>query len=149
MRIRQWSAFGAVLTAAALLGCAAEDAAEEPAEAPAVAPAEQPAVDPAAAPAGAAGSAEQIAAGKQVFETQTCYTCHGMDASGTALAPNLTDDVWINTDGTMEGIESVVRNGVATPKEHPAPMPAMGGAQLSDEQVASVVAYVYSLSNGG
>jgi mono/diheme cytochrome c family protein len=49
----------------------------------------------------------------------------------------------------MQGIEGVVRNGVPQPKQFPAPMPAMGGAPLSDEQVRAVAAYVYSISHGG
>jgi mono/diheme cytochrome c family protein len=89
-----------------------------------------------------------VSAGQQVFTTQTCYTCHGMDGTGTPLAPDLTDAEWLNTDGTLAGIENVVRTGVATPKQHPAPMPALGGAQLSDEQIRNVAAYVYSLSHG-
>lgn len=151
MRIRQWSAFGAVLTATALLACAGQDAAEEPAETTeAAAPVEQPAAaapEPGGAlPAGV--TQEMVAAGQQVFTTQTCYTCHGMDGTGTPLAPNLTDSEWINTDGTLEGIEDIVRNGVPTPQQHPAAMPPMGGAQLTDDQIRSVSAYVFSLSNG-
>lgn len=151
MRIRQWSALGAVLTATALLACAGQDAAEEPAEteAPAVQPAEQPAAAPSTGGALPDGvTAEQVAAGQQIFTTQTCYTCHGMDGTGTPLAPDLTDADWINTDGSLEGIENIVRTGVPTPVQHPAPMPAMGGAQLSDEQIRNVSAYVYSLSSG-
>jgi mono/diheme cytochrome c family protein len=40
-----------------------------------------------------------------------------------------------------------VTNGVPQPKEHPAPMPPKGGAQLSDDQVKAVAAYVYSLGH--
>ena len=36
--------------------------------------------------------------------------------------------------------------GVPQPKQHPAPMPAKGGAPLTDEQVKQVSAYVYSIS---
>jgi mono/diheme cytochrome c family protein len=91
-----------------------------------------------------------VAQGKTIFEsTAPCYTCHGADGSGTPLAPNLRDATWINTDGTLQGIETVVRTGVPQPKQHPAPMPAMGGAQLNNEQVRAVAAYVYSISHGG
>src|SRR5690606_20288937 len=90
---------------------------------------------------------EMVQAGKTAFETTICYTCHGMDASGTPLAPDLTDAEWINTDGSPEGIEQIIRNGVPTPVSHPAPMPPMGGAQLSDEQSQNLVAYVYALSH--
>jgi cbb3-type cytochrome c oxidase subunit III len=92
---------------------------------------------------------EMVQQGKQVFETTTCWTCHGMDASGTGLAPSLRDQNWLNSDGSFDGIVGVVQNGVPQPKEHTAPMPAMGGAQLSDEQVRAVAAYVYAISHGG
>ena len=102
-------------------------------------------------------TAEMVTQGQQVFAGNpgTCFTCHGQDARGTQLAPNLTDSEWLNIEmaGTpeamMANIEQVVRNGVPTPKTHPAAMPPMGGAQLSDEQVRAVAAYVYSLSHGG
>lgn len=31
----------------------------------------------------------------------TCFTCHGQDAKGTQLAPELTDKQWINGDGSL------------------------------------------------
>ena len=102
---------------------------------------------PGAPPQGA--TAEDVTAGQQIFvATGNCYTCHGPDAKGTALAPNLTDAEWINIDGTFPAVQQVVRTGVATPKQHPAPMPAMGGVQLSDDQVRQVSAYVWSLGGG-
>jgi mono/diheme cytochrome c family protein len=99
------------------------------------------------APQGA--TAEDVTAGQQIFTaTGNCYTCHGPDAKGTPLAPNLTDAEWINIGGTFAEIQTVVKNGVPTPKQHPAPMPAMGGANLSDDQVRQVAAYVWSLGGG-
>src|SRR5688572_23017335 len=93
---------------------------------------------------------EMVAQGKTIFEsTAPCFTCHGPDGSGTALAPNLRDTTWINTDGTLQGIEGIVRAGVPQPKQHPAPMAPMGGAQLNNDQVRAVSAYVYSISHGG
>jgi mono/diheme cytochrome c family protein len=35
---------------------------------------------------------------------------------------------------------------VPTPKQHPAPMPARGGGQITDDQVREVAAYIYSIS---
>jgi mono/diheme cytochrome c family protein len=79
----------------------------------------------------------------------TCYVCHGQDAKGSAVGPNLTDGEWINTDGSLEGIVKTIKSGVPTPKKAPAPMPPMGGATLTDEQVQAVAAYEYSLTHGG
>jgi mono/diheme cytochrome c family protein len=94
-------------------------------------------------------TAEDVTAGQQIFSaTGQCYTCHGPDAKGTALAPNLTDSEWINIDGTFAAIQNVVKTGVPQPKQHPAAMPAMGGASLSDDQIRQVAAYVWSQGGG-
>jgi mono/diheme cytochrome c family protein len=38
---------------------------------------------------------------------------------------------------------------VVAQKQHPSPMPPMGGAQLTEEQVRALAAYIYSISHGG
>jgi cbb3-type cytochrome c oxidase subunit III len=105
----------------------------------------------AAKPSGGGGSAAQIAEGEKIFHGQeaggTCTACHGQDAKGTAMAPNLTDGEWLNGDGSLAFIEHTVTTGVPKPKSHPAPMPPMGGASLSPDQIKAVAAYVYSLSH--
>jgi mono/diheme cytochrome c family protein len=94
-----------------------------------------------------------VALGDSIFHGQTaggtCFTCHGQDEKGTALAPNLSDKTWIDGDGTYNYIVQRVITGVPHPKQYPAPMPPKGGANLSDAQVHAVAAYVYSLSNPG
>ena len=158
MRNRRFTALCAMLAVTGMLACAgdaAEDTTqgEDAAEAPA---ATTPAGDPAAQqPAGTTAqlpegvTQAQVDAGKQAFETTICYTCHGMDGSGTPLAPNLRDQEWLNTDGSLTGIADIIRNGVPTPVQHPAPMPPMGGAQLTDEQIQNLAAYVFAISHGG
>jgi mono/diheme cytochrome c family protein len=74
---------------------------------------------------------DMVQQGKTVFETTTCFTCHGMEATGTALAPSLRDQDWLNSDGSFEGIMGVVRSGVAQPQQYPAPMLPMGGVQMT------------------
>ncbi len=112
-----------------------------------------PAAAPGAAQGGGAGNitAAEVALGDSIFHGQTgggtCFTCHGQDAKGTALAPDLSDATWIDGDGTYNYIVERVTTGVPQPKEHPAPMPPMGGASLSQAQVRAVSAYVYSLSH--
>ena len=91
-----------------------------------------------------------VALGRKVFEGKAggaiCFTCHGMNAKGTpGLGPDLTDDSWLHGDGSVAFVDSIVRNGVAKPKQSAAPMPPKGGANLNDEQVKAVVAYVQSL----
>ena len=106
----------------------------------------------AAKPSGGGGATpQQIALGDSIFHGQvgggTCTACHGQDAKGTAVAPDLTDSKWINGDGSYQFIVNTITNGVPKPKEHPAPMPPKGGAPLTDDQVKAVAAYEYSLSH--
>lgn len=105
----------------------------------------------AAKPAAGAPTPQQVALGDSIFHGLagggTCSACHGQDAKGTAVAPDLTDGAWINGDGSYQFIVTTVTNGVPSPKQHPAPMPPKGGAALSDDQVKAVAAFVYSLSH--
>ena len=97
-------------------------------------------------PAGA--TAADVSEGKKIFtSTGNCFTCHGPDAGGTAMAPALSDNKWLHIDGSWEAIQKLVKSGVPNPKEHPAPMPAMGGASLTDQQIKQVAAFVYSTSH--
>ena len=106
----------------------------------------------ATAPAMGKGSGSgNVSLGGQIFHGKaaggTCFTCHGQDAKGTTLAPDLTDNQWLNTDGSQQGIAQIVTNGVPQPKQHQAGMPPMGGAKLTPDQIQAVAAYVYSLSH--
>jgi mono/diheme cytochrome c family protein len=98
-------------------------------------------------------TAEMVALGNDIFHGRgangICYTCHAMDATGGPgnLGPNLVDSEWLHNDGSYGGIITTIRTGVAQPVSAPAPMPPMGGATLSDEQIRAVAAYVYSLSH--
>jgi mono/diheme cytochrome c family protein len=47
----------------------------------------------------------------------------------------------------MRGIAMTIRNGVMQPKKYRSPMPPMGGAQLTPEQVSAVAAYVWGLAH--
>ncbi len=105
---------------------------------------------PGAAPAGA--TAVMVALGDSIFHGTAagglCFTCHGVDAKGTVLAPNLTDTEWATGDGSYEFIQKRVTEGMATPTPpYTAPMLPMGGAQLTPDQIKSVAAYVYSISH--
>ena len=94
---------------------------------------------------------QMIALGDSIFHGVvaggTCHTCHGADAKGTTLAPNLSDTVWLNGDGTYQFIVRTVTTGVPAPKKHPDAMPPMGGAKLTSDQIRAVAAYVYSLGH--
>jgi mono/diheme cytochrome c family protein len=78
-----------------------------------------------------------------------CTACHGQNAKGSQLAPDLTDDTWLHVSGpNVDEIAQVIQNGVPQPVEHPAPMPPMGGANLTSDQVKALASYVASLSAG-
>lgn len=92
-----------------------------------------------------------IALGDSVFHGRAgggaCFVCHGQDAKGTpGLAPNLTEGKWLHGDGGYGFLVDLIERGVADPKEGSAPMPPMGGARLSADQLHAVAAYVYSVS---
>lgn len=84
---------------------------------------------------------EQIFAGKGI-----CFSCHGAGGAGGPLAPDLTAGEWLHVDGSYDGFVKIITDGVPNPKQHPAAMPPKGGSAISDDEVKSVAAYVWSLS---
>lgn len=146
IRKNMWS--GAFAAAALVTLVACGDAAPEP----------EPTTDAAPAPQQQIGAnvdlpegvtLAMVQEGKQLFETTVCHACHGPDGAGTALAPNLRDQEWLNSDGSFEGIEGVIRNGVMQPVRYPGMMPAQGGGNFTDDQIRALTAYVYVISHGG
>lgn len=81
------------------------------------------------------GDAEAIDRGQQPYD-QICATCHGEDGSGE-IGPAFTDDDWVYGDDPMTQFD-VTKNG----RENEG-MPAHDG-QLTDEEIADVVAYINS-----
>jgi glucose/arabinose dehydrogenase len=96
---------------------------------------------------------EAVALGDRVYHAQvgsaTCTGCHGADGSGTPLGPSLTAGKWQWSDGSLDGIRKTITGGVAKPKSYRAPMPPLGGAQLTPDQVAAVSAYVWAIGHPG
>ena len=93
---------------------------------------------------------ESIAEGRILFNARaTCSACHGPNGKGGQLAPNLADDVWLNSDGSYAGIIEVIEAGVLEPKEYPGLMLPRGGLGLSDEEVSSLAAFIWSLGVRG
>ncbi len=93
---------------------------------------------------------DTLVLGDRIYHGQvggaTCTGCHGSGATGTPLGPDLTSNHWIWSDGTPAAIAATIRVGVTTAKNYRQPMPAMGGAQLTADQVSAVAAYVWALS---
>jgi glucose/arabinose dehydrogenase/cytochrome c5 len=95
----------------------------------------------------------QVALGERVFHGQagggTCEACHGSNAKGTPLGPDLTSGRWLWGDGSLAAITRTITDGVTKPKEYRSVMPPLGGAQLSPSEVAAVASYVWALGHGG
>ena len=94
---------------------------------------------------------EMVALGDRVYHGQvggaTCVGCHGAAGTGTTLGPNLTDTQWLWGDGSYRSIAKTITAGVPQPKQYRSPMPPMGGAELTDDQVRAVAAYIWGLSH--
>ena len=94
---------------------------------------------------------EMVALGNRIYHGEvggaSCAGCHGASGAGSPLGPDLTDKKWLWSDGSYPGIAKTIKEGVMQPKEYRNAMPAMGGAQLTDEQVEALAAYVWSLSH--
>ena len=102
-------------------------------------------LDPALLPEGV--TVAMVEQGRDLFNGGgICYTCHTVEATGGPLAPDLTDDTWINVDGEYQSIIELVKTGVSQPIEHPGAMLPRAGMPLTDEQVEAVSAYAYILS---
>ena len=103
---------------------------------------------PARAQAPAAVTPAAIALGDSLFHSKAnCYACHGANAKG-AVGPDLTDSVWIHSDGSYDAIVKQITTGVtAEESKSKIPMPPKGGSQITDDEVKAVAAYVYSLSH--
>jgi glucose/arabinose dehydrogenase/mono/diheme cytochrome c family protein len=95
----------------------------------------------------------EVALGQRIFHGQaagaTCAGCHGANAKGTPLGPDLTDARWLWGDGSLASIRQTIANGVAHPKQYRGVMPPKGGTDLSSSEVEAVAAYVWALSHRG
>jgi mono/diheme cytochrome c family protein len=91
---------------------------------------------------------EDFVEGRRLFAGPGgCAACHGPQATGTQLGPDLTDDQWLNVaEPSMDELMRVIREGVQQPVQYPAPMPAMGGARLTDDQIHALAAYIMALN---
>jgi cytochrome c oxidase subunit 4 len=90
-----------------------------------------------------------VAAGAELFPRAVCVGCHGQDGAGVVnMGPDLTDEIWLHSDGSYAMIVTTVLQGVPQAIELNNVMPPRGGAaNLTEEQVLQLAAYVYSLSN--
>ena len=92
----------------------------------------------------------RIAEGGKLFKGQGfCFACHDLAGKG-AMGPDLTDTLWLHSNGTFSEIVQQIVAGVPKNRSKSGVlMPPRGGSQLNDEQVKAVAAYVWSLSHPG
>ncbi|HLH08347.1 MAG TPA: c-type cytochrome [Terriglobales bacterium] len=94
---------------------------------------------------------KMVELGERVYRGEAggaaCTGCHGDMGQGTPLGPALRGKQWLWSNGSYAGIKKTITEGVPKPKEYRSPMPPMGGAQLTPEQVSAVAAYVWSISH--
>ncbi len=105
----------------------------------------------AALPIPPGSSPDQVALGDRIFHGQadggTCSGCHGTNGKGSAIGSNLTDGKWLWGNGSVAAIERTIAQGVPHPKNHTGAMPPMGGAQLSQADLAAVADYVWAIGH--
>ena len=96
-------------------------------------------------------TSQELALGDSLFHgligATSCQACHGPEGKGGVVAPDLTDTVWLHSDGSFEAIHKQIETGVAQPKQYSSMMPPFGGAPLTPEKQRAVAAYVYTLSH--
>lgn len=96
---------------------------------------------------------KMVQLGDRVYHGQVggaaCTGCHGDSGQGTPLGPPLTQHKWLWSDGSPAGIAKTITEGVPQPKQYRSPMPPMGGAQLTPDQVSALAAYIWGLSHSG
>lgn len=78
-----------------------------------------------------------VSAGETKF-AEACAACHGQAGEGL-VGPNLTDEYWLHTDGSLMSIRAVIANGV--PEKG---MPAWE-KMMSEEELAQLVAFLGTL----
>jgi cytochrome c oxidase subunit 2 len=102
---------------------------------------------------GNSGQASPATAGRGLFESMGCASCHGANAEGgrgPALLGVYGSKVVLNNNQTVTGDEGYLRESILNPQAKIANgfgpiMPSFQG-QLSEEQLLQVVAYLKSLS---
>jgi cytochrome c oxidase cbb3-type subunit III len=94
--------------------------------------------EPAGGPMAQLSDPESIAAGKSIYTSMNCMTCHGINGEGNAIGPNLTDNYWLH-GCKFEDISNTIKNG------NPTKGMIAFKAQLTDEKIQQVTSYIMSL----
>lgn len=144
-------ALGAVLGLAAMVACGGGENQQAAADETAAAATESQAMEgqqEMELPEGV--TMEMVTQGKEIYSgAGLCYTCHGANGEGVpGLGADFTDDEWVQSDGSYEGISATVLNGVDTSASSTGtPMPPKGGSGITDDQANAVSAYVWTIAH--
>lgn len=90
--------------------------------------------------------------GRRLFRGEgLCYTCHGDEGRGVAeLGSSLRDGDWGHVDGSYGSLVALIRDGLtAQESSNGIPMPPRGGAELGEQEVRALAAYLWVLSRSG
>jgi glucose/arabinose dehydrogenase/mono/diheme cytochrome c family protein len=102
-------------------------------------------------PLAAGTTREQVALGYQIFRGEvsggTCSGCHGSDAKGSTVGPDLTRGKWLWGDGSLQALTATIEKGVPVPKASDGTMPPKGGAPLSTSDTKAVAAFVWAIGH--
>jgi mono/diheme cytochrome c family protein len=94
-----------------------------------------------------------VAEGKTLFRQGSCAQCHGQNGTGGAFGPPLNDSIYLHNSGSFEETIDIITTGVPADKLlSPSsfvnfPMFPRGNMLLTDAQLRSVAAYVWTLSH--
>lgn len=80
---------------------------------------------------------KDIAEGKKLFASKTCVSCHGENAQGAAVGPNLIDDYWIH-GGSVQDIFKTIKYGKVDKG-----MPAWKES-ISGKQTMQIISFIKS-----
>ena len=85
-----------------------------------------------------AGNADAAKSGRQIFLQTGCYNCHGLDAKGGGIAPDLSASKL-----DPQQMFRTIHDG------RPGTLMPSWGKELSSDEIWKVITYLQSLRQGG
>ena len=85
-----------------------------------------------------AGNAEAAKSGRQIFLNTGCYNCHGIEAKGGGIAPDLTASKL-----DAQQMFRTIRDG------RPGTLMPSWAKELSSDEIWNVITYLQSLRQAG
>jgi len=142
----------ATVAIAACGGSSSSPASTTPSPAATPSASSAPAATPARGALPSGVTAAMVTMGDSLFHASSCVRCHGPDAKGRQNGPDLTSGHFMHLPtGSYNEIVTIITNGVPADSikdpSHRLPMRGRGGANLTDDQIKAIAAYVYKLSH--